>query len=57
MGDDINDLGAMQVAGLSAAPADAHPCVLERAGFVAKAFGGRGAVRELVDHLLQKKSL
>jgi 3-deoxy-D-manno-octulosonate 8-phosphate phosphatase (KDO 8-P phosphatase) len=53
MGDDINDLGAMKVAGLSAAPANAHPSVLEHAAFVAKGCGGQGAVRELVDHLLQ----
>jgi 3-deoxy-D-manno-octulosonate 8-phosphate phosphatase (KDO 8-P phosphatase) len=55
MGDDINDLGAMKAAGLSAAPADAHPSVLEQAAFVAKALGGHGAVRELVDHLLQSR--
>jgi 3-deoxy-D-manno-octulosonate 8-phosphate phosphatase (KDO 8-P phosphatase) len=53
MGDDINDLGAMKLAGLSAAPANAHPSVLEQAAFVAKALGGHGAVRELVDHVLQ----
>ena len=55
MGDDINDLGAMKEAGLGAAPANAHSAVLEQAGFVAKAPGGHGAVRELVDHLLQFK--
>jgi 3-deoxy-D-manno-octulosonate 8-phosphate phosphatase (KDO 8-P phosphatase) len=53
MGDDINDLGAMKLAGLSAAPANAHPAVLEQVAFVAKAAGGHGAVRELVDHLLR----
>jgi 3-deoxy-D-manno-octulosonate 8-phosphate phosphatase (KDO 8-P phosphatase) len=53
MGDDINDLDAMKAAGLSAAPANAHPSVLEQAAFVAKAPGGHGAVRELVDHLLR----
>src|SRR5665213_672583 len=57
MGDDINDLGAMKAAGLSAAPANAHSSVLEQAAFVAKALGGQGAVRELVDHLLQSGSL
>ena len=31
MGDDINDLDAMKAAGLSAAPADAHPSVLGQA--------------------------
>jgi len=54
MGDDINDLGAMKAAGLSAAPANAHPSVLEQVAFVAKGAGGHGAVRELVDHLLQR---
>jgi len=53
MGDDINDLDAMKAAGLSAAPADAHPSVLAQAAFVAKALGGHGAVRELVDHIMQ----
>ena len=53
MGDDVNDLGAMKAAGLSAAPANAHPSVLEQAAFVAKSAGGHGAVRELVDHLLR----
>lgn len=52
MGDDINDLPALEVAGLAAAPADAHPSVLAVAGFVATRPGGHGAVRELLDHLL-----
>jgi 3-deoxy-D-manno-octulosonate 8-phosphate phosphatase (KDO 8-P phosphatase) len=52
MGDDVNDLGAMQLAGLSAAPSDAHPDVIEGASFRSKFPGGNGAVRELVDHLL-----
>lgn len=51
MGDDINDLGAMEIAGLAAAPADAHPSVLAVASFVATRPGGNGAVRELLDHL------
>jgi 3-deoxy-D-manno-octulosonate 8-phosphate phosphatase (KDO 8-P phosphatase) len=53
MGDDINDLGAMKVAGLSAAPANAHGDVLSIVNFIAKNPGGQGAVRELVDHVLQ----
>jgi 3-deoxy-D-manno-octulosonate 8-phosphate phosphatase (KDO 8-P phosphatase) len=52
MGDDVNDLGAMEICGLSAAPADARRIVLERVDFVAKSGGGKGAVRELTDHLL-----
>jgi 3-deoxy-D-manno-octulosonate 8-phosphate phosphatase (KDO 8-P phosphatase) len=41
------------LAGLSAAPANAHSSVLEQAAFVARSAGGHGAVRELVDHLVQ----
>jgi 3-deoxy-D-manno-octulosonate 8-phosphate phosphatase (KDO 8-P phosphatase) len=52
MGDDVNDLGAMEIAGFSAAPANAQPAVLKIARFVAKANGGNGAVRELVDMIL-----
>jgi len=52
MGDDINDLEAQQIAGLSAAPANAHPAVLAKATFIAKNNGGHGAVRELMDAIL-----
>jgi 3-deoxy-D-manno-octulosonate 8-phosphate phosphatase (KDO 8-P phosphatase) len=52
MGDDVNDLGAMEIAGFSAAPANAQPAVLKAVRFVTKANGGNGAVRELVDMIL-----
>ncbi|MEI6499638.1 MAG: HAD family hydrolase [Armatimonadota bacterium] len=51
VGDDVNDLPALALAGLAAAPADAHPEVLRQAGYVARLGGGHGAVREIVDHL------
>lgn len=51
MGDDVNDLEAMALVGISGAPADASRDVLARAGFVAKAPGGRGAVRDFVAFL------
>ena len=57
MGDDINDLPAMAIAGFTAAPANAARVVLERANFVAKASGGNGAVRELIDALLAARGL
>jgi 3-deoxy-D-manno-octulosonate 8-phosphate phosphatase (KDO 8-P phosphatase) len=57
MGDDVNDLPAMEVAGFSAAPANAAAVVLKRAWFVAKAPGGNGAVREFVDALLAARHL
>jgi 3-deoxy-D-manno-octulosonate 8-phosphate phosphatase (KDO 8-P phosphatase) len=52
MGDDVNDLAAMALAGLAAAPADARPAVRQRAAIVTEAKGGNGAVRELVDRIL-----
>jgi len=57
MGDDVNDLPAMAISGLSAAPANAAAVVLKQAQFVAKARGGNGAVRELVDALLAARHL
>lgn len=55
MGDDVNDLEAMGIAGLAAAPASAVPAVLRRAAFVAGKDGGNGAVRELVDAIMAAK--
>jgi len=52
MGDDVNDVGAMEIAGLAAAPADARPAVLKVAAVVTGARGGNGAVRELVERIL-----
>jgi 3-deoxy-D-manno-octulosonate 8-phosphate phosphatase (KDO 8-P phosphatase) len=57
MGDDVNDLPAMAIAGLSATPADAHAEVLAAAGFVCSKPGGHGAVRELADALLHARGL
>jgi 3-deoxy-D-manno-octulosonate 8-phosphate phosphatase (KDO 8-P phosphatase) len=56
MGDDVNDLGAMQLAGLAAAPADGQAEVRRCAAFVAKRAGGHGAVRELIDAVLAAKA-
>lgn len=52
MGDDVNDLAAMTLAGLAAAPADARPAARSHADIVTLAAGGNGAVRELVDLIL-----
>ncbi len=57
VGDDINDLPAMEIAGFSAAPANAARDVLARARFVAKSTGGNGAVRELVEAVLEAQGL
>ncbi|HEY6301830.1 MAG TPA: HAD family hydrolase [Terriglobales bacterium] len=52
IGDDVNDLPALNIVGLSACPADARPSIRERCQVVAKLAGGNGAVREIVDMLL-----
>ena len=57
IGDDINDLAAMQIAGFSAAPANAAGEVLAHVNFTARSNGGNGAVRELMDALLVAKGL
>jgi 3-deoxy-D-manno-octulosonate 8-phosphate phosphatase (KDO 8-P phosphatase) len=49
MGDDINDLPAMELSGFSAAPATAHPDVKKYVDYVTQANGGHGAVREVLD--------
>lgn len=54
MGDDVNDLPALEIAGLAAAPANARPAVIQRCHFVTQASGGNGAVRELIDYVLAR---
>jgi len=54
MGDDVNDLGAMEIAGLSASPANANSRVSSIANIRCVHSGGHGAVRELVDDVLAR---
>lgn len=54
MGNDINDLACMGVVGFAAAPADARSEVLMKADLVVSSPGGRGAVRDLCDRILQE---
>jgi len=51
MGDDVNDLAAMKLAGFSAAPADAHESARSVAKLVTRQPAGNGAVREMLDFL------
>jgi len=53
IGDDLVDIPVMRRVGLAAAPSDAAPEAREAADFVTRAAGGRGAVREVVDLVLQ----
>ncbi|MCE5393641.1 MAG: HAD hydrolase family protein [Acidithiobacillus sp.] len=53
MGDDLIDLPILRRVGLAAAPADAHPEVLQRVHWQAAQVGGAGAVRALSEAILQ----
>lgn len=53
MGDDLPDLPAFAAAGYAIAVGDAVDEVKAVANFVTQAKGGRGAVREAVEHLLK----
>jgi 3-deoxy-D-manno-octulosonate 8-phosphate phosphatase (KDO 8-P phosphatase) len=55
VGDDINDLSALAVAGLSAAPANAQPLVKAAVAVLLDRAGGHGAVRELIEMILSAK--
>lgn len=57
MGDDLNDLPAFGQAALSFAPADAAEEVRQRADYTARACGGHGAVREVIEAILKAKGL
>ena len=52
VGNDINDLPAIRLAGLSACPSDAHPQVMAAVDWVLTRPGGNGALRQLCDALL-----
>jgi 3-deoxy-D-manno-octulosonate 8-phosphate phosphatase (KDO 8-P phosphatase) len=64
-GDDVNDLFAMEIAGICACPANAAKDVLayvsQRAfdgtGFVSSATGGHGAVREFADAVIAAREM
>jgi YrbI family 3-deoxy-D-manno-octulosonate 8-phosphate phosphatase len=53
IGDDVNDLEALQAVGFSASPADGMPQVLQAVDYVCRKKGGEGAVREVVEMILE----
>jgi len=53
MGDDLQDLPVLRRAGFSAAPADAAPEVRAAVHWISASGGGRGAVRECIEHVLR----
>ncbi len=53
IGDDLPDLPVLRLAGYPMAVADAVPEVRDVARFVTVRPGGRGAVREAIEHLIK----
>ncbi len=53
MGDDVNDLAPMALAGFSACPCDAAPEVRARVHYVTPSRGGFGAVRDLTELVMK----
>jgi 3-deoxy-D-manno-octulosonate 8-phosphate phosphatase (KDO 8-P phosphatase) len=56
IGDDLNDLAALECVGLACAVADAADAVQALAHVVTRRRGGEGAVRELCDYLIAARS-
>jgi 3-deoxy-D-manno-octulosonate 8-phosphate phosphatase (KDO 8-P phosphatase) len=57
MGDDVVDLPAMALCGMSIAPGDAVDMVKDRVDVVTSLPGGRGAVREAAEVILKRMGL
>lgn len=55
IGDDLNDLEVMKMAGLSGCPADAVDEVKKISNFIALKNGGCGAVRDFIEWILKDK--
>ena len=57
VGDDLQDLGALGVAGVSISVADCPTEVAERVDLVTRAAGGKGAIREAIEAVLKAQSV
>ena len=56
LGNDVNDLGCLEMVGWPIAVPDAHPLVLSTARVVLDHPGGAGAVRDLAERVLTGRS-
>jgi N-acylneuraminate cytidylyltransferase len=55
IGNDINDLECLSLVEVAVIPADAHHSVIETATWILQHNGGRGAIREFADVLLENR--
>jgi YrbI family 3-deoxy-D-manno-octulosonate 8-phosphate phosphatase len=56
MGDDINDIDSLMVAGVALTVADANPLVKKMCDYITVRLGGMHAVREVCDLILQAQT-
>ena len=56
IGDDLGDLDVIQSVGFAGAVADAHPEVIKHSHFICKDNGGKGAVREFIEFILDSQN-
>lgn len=56
IGDDINDLEVMQIAGVTACPADAVKEIKKSSDYICAKKGGEGAFREFAELILKARS-
>ncbi|WP_221284691.1 N-acetylneuraminate synthase family protein [Mucilaginibacter sp. SP1R1] len=56
IGDDYNDAEIMQLAGLTACPADALPFIKAQADMICAAAGGEGCFREFAEFIIESKT-
>ncbi len=57
IGNDLNDLEAIEAAGVGGAPADAEPEILKAARWISAKKGGDGVIRELARVLFELRSM
>lgn len=56
IGDDLGDLEIIKSVGLAGAVADAHPEIKKNSHFICRNPGGKGAVREFIEHILEAQN-
>lgn len=56
IGDDIGDLEVIKSVGLAGAVADAHPEIKKHSHFICGNPGGKGAVREFIEFILETQN-
>jgi YrbI family 3-deoxy-D-manno-octulosonate 8-phosphate phosphatase len=56
IGDDVNDLEALKAVGFSASPADGLPHIVAAVDYICQKKGGEGAVREIIEMILEAQS-